>query len=123
MQLLLFTSQEDKDGIRLVAAVHKALPLHPIQMIDTLTALQNILCTVIEPESIAVLLASSYAELKQMASLRALLTEIFVVLVVPDNKKRTIHLAHLLLPRFISQKKDGFSDLGKVLIKIMCTPH
>jgi hypothetical protein len=37
-----------------------------------------------------------------MQSLRALLTEIFVVLVLPDWEDRTIGLAHLLRPQFLS---------------------
>jgi len=72
----------------------------------------------IEPDSIAVLSASNREELQQMQLLRGLLTEIYVVLVIPDLKKSTIEHAHLLLPRFLSQKKDNFIDLSKVLNKM-----
>ena len=58
----------------------------------------------VEPDSIAVLSASNREELQQMQALRGLLPEIYVVLVIPDRKKSTIELAHLLLPRFLSQK-------------------
>jgi len=58
-----------------------------------------------------------------MQQLRGLLTEIYVVLVIPDRKKSTIELAHLLLPRFLSQKNDNFIDLGKVLDKMYRTSH
>ncbi len=58
-----------------------------------------------------------------MQPLRGLLTEIYVVLVIPDRKKSTIELAHLLLPRFLSQKKDDFVDLSKVLDKMHRTIH
>lgn len=77
----------------------------------------------VEPNSIAVLLASNRAELQKMQALRGLLTEIFIVLVIPDRKDGTIRLAHLLLPRFLSQKDDDFQDLGKVLDKIVRTAH
>jgi len=72
----------------------------------------------IEPDSIAVLSASNREELQRMQLLRELLTEIYVILVIPDRKKNTLELAHLLLPRFLSQKKDNFIDLGKVLNKM-----
>ena len=77
----------------------------------------------IEAESIAVLMASDQEELQEMQLLRWLLTEIYVVLVIPDRKKSTIELAHLLLPRFLSQTKDNFINLGKVLNKIYRTSH
>jgi hypothetical protein len=58
-----------------------------------------------------------------MQLLRGLLTEIFIVLVLPDRKKSTVELAHLLLPRFLSQKNDNFMDLSKVLNKMYRTSH
>ncbi|MGB8957933.1 MAG: hypothetical protein WCC00_02855 [Candidatus Aminicenantales bacterium] len=76
-----------------------------------------------EPNSIAVLSASSQDELRQMQLLRGLLPEIYVVLVIPDRKKNTIQLAHLLLPRFLSRQSDDFEDLGQVLDKIYRTVH
>ena len=38
-----------------------------------------------------------------MQAFRDMLTEIFIILVLPDRQKSTIRLAHLLRPRFISQ--------------------
>jgi hypothetical protein len=123
VQLLLYASKDDENGKRLMAAVHEALPQRPIGIFRQLSALQGGLRTLIAPDSIAVLSAVDQAELQRLQTLRGLLTEIFVVLVVPDCKKSTIRLAHLLLPRFISQKEDSFSDLKKVLKKIVSTPH
>jgi hypothetical protein len=123
VQLLLYASKDDENGKRLMAAVHEALPQRPIGIFRQLSALQGGLRTLIAPDSIAVLSAVDQAELQRLQTLRGLLTEIFVVLVVPDCKKSTIRLAHLLLPRFISQKDDSFSDLKKVLKKMVSTPH
>jgi hypothetical protein len=58
-----------------------------------------------------------------MQLLRGLLTEIYVIVVIPDRKDSTIRLAHLLLPRFLSQKKDNFIDLSKVLNKMYRNSH
>lgn len=106
-----------------MAAVHGALPHRPIWIFRQLTALQERLRTIVDPGSIAVLSAVNQAELRRMQALRGLLPEIFVVLVVPDCKKSTIRLAHLLLPRFISQKEDSYSNLKEVLKKMVRTPH
>jgi hypothetical protein len=53
-----------------------------------------------------------------MRQLRRLLTEIYVVLVLPDLGKDTIKIAHQLLPRFLSQKDSDFADLKVVLSRM-----
>jgi hypothetical protein len=53
-----------------------------------------------------------------MQLLRRLLTETYVVLFIPDRKKSTIELAHLLLPRFLSQVNSDFKDFKIVLDKM-----
>ena len=94
------------------------IPKSQIESFKSLGDFRERLRLPIEPDSIAVLSASNREELQQMQLLRGLLTEIYVVLVIPDRKKSTIELAHLLLPRFLSQKKDDFLDLSKVLNKM-----
>jgi hypothetical protein len=123
MQLLFYTSRDDQNGKRLEAAVRKVIPESAIISFKRLDDFRERLRMPLEPDSIAVLLASDREELQQIQLLCGLLTEIFVVLVLPDRKKSTIDLAHLLLPRFLSQKSDDFADLSKVLDKMYRTPH
>lgn len=123
MQLLFYSSGDDQNKKRLEGAVHKVIPESQIECFKELNDLRERLRTPVEPDSIAVLSASDRTELQQMQLLRGLLTEIFVVLVIPDRKKGTIELAHHLLPRFLSQKNDNFIDLGEVLNKMYRTSH
>jgi len=123
MQLLFYSSRDDQNKKRLEAAVHKVIPESKIELFKRLDDFMERLRTPIEPDSIAVLSASDREELQKMQLLRGLLTEIFVVLVIPDRKKSTIELAHFLLPRFLSQKNDNFIDLSKVLDKMYRTSH
>jgi hypothetical protein len=123
VNLLLYARPEDDEGKRLQVAVHEALPLHPLQVFRSIIALQQQLRSFVIPESIAILSANNQSELRQMQILRPLLTEIFVVLIIPDSRKRTIRLAHLLLPRFMTSQKEGFVNLQEVLKKMVCTPH
>jgi hypothetical protein len=118
VQTLFFSSQDGDHFKRLAAAVYQVIPKNQIEGFDTLDDLEERLRRPVEPDSVAVLSATTLVELHQMQPLRGLLTEIYVILVIPDRKKRTIELAHLLLPRFLSQKTDDFVDLGKVLAKI-----
>ena len=123
MQLLFYSSRDDQNKRRLEGAVHKVIPESQIERFKRLDNFRERLRMPIEPDSIAVLSASDRTELQQMQLLRGLLTEIFVVLVIPDRKKSTIELAHHLLPRFLSQKNDTFIDLSEVLNKMYRTSH
>ena len=123
MQLLFFSSGDDQNNKRLEAAVRRVIPEGRIELFRRLEDFRERLRKPVEPDSIAVISASSREELQQMQLLRGLLTEIFIVLVIPDRKKSTIELAHFLLPRFLSRKKDSFVDLGKVLDKMVRTSH
>ena len=118
MQLLYYSSGDDQNNKRLEAAVHKVIPESQIELFQRLDDFRDRLRRPIEPDSIAVLSASNREELQRMQRLRGLLTEIYVVLVIPDQEKSTIELAHLLLPRFLSQKESDFTDLKIVLNKM-----
>ena len=108
MQLLFYSSGDDQNKKRLEAAVHKVIPESQIELFKRLDDFRERLRRPIEPDSIAVLSASNREELQQMQLLRGLLTEIYVIVVIPDRKESTIRLAHLLLPRFLSQKESDF---------------
>jgi hypothetical protein len=121
MQLLLYSSGDDPNQKRLEASVRKVIPGGRIEILVGLDGLQKRLRTPLEPDSIAVLSAANREELRQLKQIRGLLPEIYIILVVPDRRKRTIELAHLLLPRFLSQKSDDFADLSRVLDKMYRT--
>ena len=123
MQLMLYESKDDENGKKLVGAVQKALPNQPIGVFRQLPPMQERLRTPVEPNSIAILSVVDQAELQRLQALRELLTDLFVILVVPDCKESTIRLAHLLLPRFISPKDGSYSNLKEVLKKIVHTVH
>jgi len=118
MQLLIFSDRGDKNGKRLEAAVHKVIPKGQIEHFQSLEDFRERLRKPVKPDSVAVLMASNREGLQQMQLLRGLLTEIYVVLVLPDLQKGTIRIAHHLLPRFLSQKDSDFADLKKVLNKM-----
>jgi len=118
MQLLFYSSGNDQDEKRLEAAVHKVIPESKIELFKRLDDLRERFRRPVEPDSIAVLSALNQEELQQMQLFRRLLTEIYIILVIPDRKKRTIELAHLLLPRFLSHVSSDFADLIIVLDKM-----
>ncbi len=118
MQLLFYSSGVDEDTKRLETAVHKVIPEGRIERFNKLDDFRDRLRTIVEPDSVAVLSAPSRDELRKMKSFRRLLTETYVILVIPDREKGTIALAHQLLPRFLSQKDSDFADLKLVLARM-----
>jgi len=123
MQLLFYASKNDKNKNRLAAAIRSATPGGSIEHFSRLAGLRDRLRSIVEPDSIMVLAAVDKSELLKMQAFRAMLTEIFIILVLPDRRKSTIRLAHLLRPRFIGNLTDDFSDLNQIVSKMICTPH
>jgi hypothetical protein len=119
MQVLFYASRNDQDKNRLEAAIHEAVPGRTIEVFTRLDALRERFRFIVEPDSIAVLLAADHEELREMQLFRELLLEIYVILVIPDWQESTVKLAHLLLPRFLSPKEDSFTDIKKVLKKMV----
>jgi hypothetical protein len=118
MQLLFYSKEDGQNKKRLEAAVRKVIPESKIELFKRVDDLRERLRKPIEPDSIAVLSASNRQELQQMQLLCELLREIYVIVVIPDRKDSTIRLAHLLLPRFLSQQESDFADLKIVLNKM-----
>ena len=123
MQLLFYSSKNDEHENRLKTAIQAAAPGESIEHFSQLTELRDRLRSIVEPDSVMVLAAVDKPELLRMQEFRDMLTEISIILVLPDRKKNTIHLAHLLRPRFISQIQDDFSDLNQIVAKMIRTPH
>ena len=119
MQLFFYSSTDNAHKKRLEAAIYKVIPGKSIEFFETLDDLRARLRRIIEPGSIAVFFAINRNELLRMQMLRELLPEIYVILVLPDRTESTIGLAHLLLPRFLTQKEDPFTDLQEVLNKMV----
>ena len=91
-------------------------------MIEHFTRLDDFrdrLRRIVEPNSIMVLAAVDRKELLKMQAFRDMLTEIYIILVLPDRQKSTIRLAHLLRPRFLSVIEDDFKDLNQIVAKMI----
>jgi hypothetical protein len=123
MQLLFYSSKNDKNENRLKAAIRSVSPGGTVEHFTSLAGLRDRLRSIVEPDSIMVLAAVDRSELLKMQAFRDMLTEIFIILVLPDRNKSTLRLAHLLRPRFISQLEDNFNDLNQIVGKMISTPH
>jgi hypothetical protein len=123
MQLLFYASENYENEKRLDAAIRSVAPGGTIERFVKLKDFRNRLRSIVEPNSIMVLAAVDREELLEMQAYRDMLTEIFIILVLPDRQESTIKLAHLLRPRFLSQVNDDFSELNQIIAKMIQTHH
>ena len=66
MQVLFYASKNDKDKNRLEAAIHGAIPGRAIELFTRLDALRERFRFIVEPDSIAVLLAADRDDLREV---------------------------------------------------------
>lgn len=123
MQLLFFASKNNRNENRLAAAIQAATPGRTIERFTRLADFRDRLRSIVEPNSIMVLMVVDREELLQIQAFRDMLTEIYIILVLPDGKKSTIKLAHLLKPRFLSSIKDDFTVLNQIISKMIHAHH
>ena len=123
MQLLFYASKDEKNEKRLKNAIQTASMGEMIEHYTRLDDFRDRLRLIVEPNSIMVLAAVDRKELLKMQEFRNMLTEIYIILVLPDRQKSTIRLAHLLRPRFLSMIEDDFKDLNQIVAKMIRKPH
>jgi len=123
MQLFFYASKNDENEKRLKEAIQSASSEGIIEHFTSLDDFRDRLRNIVEPNSILVLAAVDREELLKMQAFRDMLTEIYIILVLPDRQKDTIRLAHLLKPRFLSSIEDDFKDLNQIVAKMIQAPH
>lgn len=118
MDLILYSQETKKSGKRLLEIVKGAASDYRLEIyssIDELTErLHQPLMNVV-----AVLYAATHSELMDIIYLGDLLSELKVVLVLPDSEPEALKKAHILHPRFIATADSDFQYLSSVLKRMM----
>jgi hypothetical protein len=123
MQFLFYASSSGSDENRILAAFKAAAPGRNIEHFTKLADMEERLRVLVEPNSIAILVAADEGELRKMQEFRDLVTDIYVILLIPDWQESTIKLAHLLRPRYLSQIKNDSIELDQVITKMIHSGH
>lgn len=121
MTLILFIHQEAAhQGEALHTKMTQNFGVNSIQAVHTINALTHILKQPVGcDQKVYVLLADSLQRLQELYSLFTLLDGRRIVLVIPDDTKETISLAHQFYPRFFTYSNTAYDDLCAVLYKMM----
>ncbi len=121
MTVLFYTTQSDLAAEQLQSLIEMLVLKDQLEMYRTFDDLSHRLCRPSNDLDIAVLAAANGEELLKILSLRDLLSDIRIILVLPDGKPDTISKAHTLGPRFLTYLDSDFGEVKSVLNKMLDT--
>jgi hypothetical protein len=119
MKLLVYTAKSDGVAQRLQQVIQEIVPKKNLEIYRTFNSLSYRLQQPMNGLKIAILLAGSGQDLTDFLSLQDLLSEVRIILILPDLQSATLAKAHNLCPRFLTYLDSSFEDLRAVLEK-MC---
>ena len=119
MNVLFYGPEKDKSTKELCKVVFKSVPKSQTEKCTTLTDLTKRLRQPQNNIGVALLTAKTKQDLEDLVALRELLSDIRVILILPDRDHDTISKAHALYPRFITYIDRDFDEVKAVLSKML----
>jgi hypothetical protein len=115
MELLIYSTKTEGAGERLLRVTGLLLPEYKFEICRSVNELSRRLRQPVFGPTVALLLASSKAELQDILSIRDLLGDAKIILIVPDANPDTLAKGHTLKPRFLTYSESDFIDVIAVL--------
>ena len=119
MIITLFYSDKEGPGGRLLDEIQTKIHGHRIEVDQTVEALSERFHYPMIDRTIVVLVAENRERLEEFISMGDLMSDVSVLLILPDRKRSTISTGHRLYPRFVTYVDSDFSDLVSVLSKLI----
>ena len=121
MKVLLYAKQVEGAGLKLRQVLEVFVPHNRLEFYHDIKSLSSRFC---QPgfghgRNILVALMTDDEDLKQMLAIREVLTDISLILILPDGRPETTRAGHLLRPRFVSCAGRDFLEIGAVLNKML----
>jgi len=117
--VILYSTKHGEVRERLLQTVETVVPEKDITLCRTTDALSNALRRPWNCVEIAILLTSGIKEILDILSLRDLLWDMKIILILPDSGPDTVAKGHLLRPRFMSDCHSNFQEVAAVLKRMM----
>ena len=120
MRLIVFIHQDSStNGQTLKQAIDQSFKKVEIQSVQTFNSLKaKLKKTHNYDKEIFVLLADSKSRLKEMMPLIDLMEDKRIVLIIPDDSKAVVSMAHQFFPRYFTYINDVYDDLCAVITKM-----
>jgi len=119
LKLLLYFSDSETAGKRLLEAVYKRISPEETEILRDMKSLSGRFRRLRGELRVAVFLCSSREELSQIVSLGPLISDLRILLLLPDRDRETVARGHTLYPRFLSFVDESFEEVGVVLGRML----
>ena len=119
MSLLVYAAKSEGVAQRLRQGIEEIVPKKNFELFQSFSGLSHRLKQPMNGLEIAVLLAGCDRDLTEFLSLQDLLSELRILLIVPDRGPDTFAKAHKLRPRFMTHIDSDFEDIKAVLGKMV----
>jgi hypothetical protein len=115
MNIFVYTAGTSAKGSHLIRDVRQAAPKAGLEVFRTYQTLSERLLKPRNALSIAILVAPKRDELMALIPLRGYFRETKILLILQDQDKETISLAHRLFPTYVSYTENNYSRTLLVL--------
>ena len=119
MNVLFYAADKEGAGGKFQQEVEVLVSRKKRVVYRTIDSLSRRLQQVGKDSSVAVLLAANMEDLLDLISIRSLLEDIKIILILPDRAKSTVAMGHILRPRFLSYADSNFKNVAAVLGKMI----
>jgi hypothetical protein len=117
MRLIVYTNPRDNSASQLQDEIPKIASLN-VEFIHTQENFMRSLRSHMVFQSVVVFQATDQADFLFLESIRNLLFDARLILILPDREKDTIKKGFSLYPRYIAYSDDGYKDVAAVLKKM-----
>lgn len=120
LHVLLLTSNDER-GMRLLKTIEESVPRRKLEVYGTIEGLATRLRAPEVSAVVGILLALTETdeELLRIVGISRLLSDVRLILILPDRDDNTVAIGHMLHPRFLSYVDADFQDVAAVLVKMM----
>lgn len=119
MKILFYASPQRDDGEKVRSIIEALVPKQRIETYRTTDTLSRRLRRPIGGLTIALLFTSTKEDFHDLLSLHDLLTDLRILLILPDREADTVSKALSLRPRFFTYADSDFSEVSAVLAKML----
>ncbi len=113
--VIFYAASRGESGERLLRIIETVVSRKYIKTYRTIDALSGGLRQPRNDVNIAVFLANGEQDLSELLSIRDLLWDMKIILILPDSDPYTVAKGHVLGPRFLSYCDSDFVDVAAVL--------
>jgi hypothetical protein len=119
IRLLLYAPVSEGVGEQLQKMIEELVSENNVEIYRSIESLAHRLRQPKNDLPVAVLHAARRKDLSDIVSIRGLLRDVRIILVLPDRDENTIAQGHTLRPRFLSYTDSDFADISAVLEKCL----